>query len=116
MMLSITHLNAQPLVWGIKNLLFLDNNLFESEGDILDTETSDVAAAKDTTVEMRTLILQPTIIAIFTFLRYLFNTISLFVFAQNQIFFHRRYVLSLYVDIKKFLNVLNSKYSIKLTH
>ena len=98
----------------MKNLLFLDNNLFESEGDILDTETSDVAAAKDTTVEMRTLILQPTIIAIIMFLR--FNPILLFVFAQNQIFFHRRYVLSWYVYKKKFLNVLNSKYSIKLTH
>ena len=59
----------------MKNLLFLDNNLFESEEDILGNETSDVAAAKDTTVEMRTLILQPTIIAIFTFL---------IVFAQNQ--------------------------------
>ena len=93
----------------MKNLLFLDNNLFEPEGDILENETSDVAAAKDTTVEMRTLILQPTIIAIFMFLR--FNPILLFVFAQNQIFFHRRYVLSLYVDIKKFLNVFNSKYS-----
>ena len=98
----------------MKNLLFLDNNLFESEGDILDNETSDVAAAKDTTVEMRTLILQPTIIAIFAFLR--FNTILLLVFSQTRIFFHRRYVLSWYVDIKKFLNVLNSKYSIKLTH
>ena len=72
----------------MKNLLFLDNNLFESEGDILDNEISDVAAAKDTTVEMRTLILQPTIIAIFTFLR--FDTILIFAFAQNQIFFHRR--------------------------
>ena len=93
----------------MKNLLFLDNNLFEPWGDILENETSDVAAAKDTIVEMRTLILQPTIIAIFMFLR--FNPILLFVFAQNQIFFHRRYVLSLYVDIKKFLNVFNSKYS-----
>ena len=73
----------------MKNLLFLDNNLFEPEGDILENETSDVAAAKDTTVEMRTLILQPTIIAIFAFLR--FNTILLFVFVQTQIFFHRRY-------------------------
>ena len=72
----------------MKNLLFLDNNLFE--GDILENETSDVAAAKDTTVEMRTLILQPTIIAIFTFLR--FDTILIFVFSQIQIFFHRRYV------------------------
>ena len=72
----------------MKNLLFLDNNLFEPEGDILDNEISDVATAKDTTVEIRTLILQPTIIAILTFLRYLFNTISIFVFAQNQIFFH----------------------------
>ena len=98
----------------MKNLLFLDNNLFEPEGDILDNEISDVAAAKDTTVEMRTLILQPTMIAIFTFLR--FNTILLFVFSQTQIFLHRRSVLSWYVDIKKFLNVLNSKYSIKLTH
>ena len=96
----------------MKNLLFLDNNLFETEGDILDNETSDVAAAKDTTVDMSKLILQPTIIAIFTLLRYLFNTISIVVFAQNQIFFHRRYALSSYVDIKKFLNVLNSKYSI----
>ena len=93
----------------MKNLLFLDNNLFEPGGDILENETSDVAAAKDATVEMRTLILQPTIIAIFTFLR--FDAILIFVFAQNQIFFHRRYVLSLYVDIKKFLNVFNSKYS-----
>ena len=58
---SITHLNAQPSVCGIKNLRFLDNTLFEAEGDILDNETSDVAAAKDATVEMRTLILQPTI-------------------------------------------------------
>ena len=54
----------------MKNLLFLDNNLFEPEGDILENETSDVAAAKDATVEMRTLILQPTIIAIFTFLSF----------------------------------------------
>ena len=93
----------------MKNLLFLDNNLLEPGGDILENETSDVAAAKDTTVEIRTLILHPTIIAIFMFLR--FNPILLFVFAQNQIFFHRRYDLSLYVDIKKFLNVFNSKYS-----
>ena len=74
----------------MKNLLFLDNNLLEPGGDILENETSDVAAAKDTTVEMRTLILQPTIIAIFTFLR--FDTILIFVFSQIQIFFHRRYV------------------------
>ena len=94
----------------MKNLLFLDNNLFESEEDILGNETSAVAATKDTTVEMRTLILQPTMIAIFTFL--CFNTILLFVFSQTQIFLHRRSVLSWYVDIKKFLNVLNSKYSI----
>ena len=96
----------------MKNLLFLDNNLFEPEGDILGNEISDVAAAKDTTVEMRTLILQPTIIAILNFLRYLFNTILIVVYAQNQIFFHRRYVFSWYVDIKKFLNVFNSKYNI----
>ena len=68
--ISITHLNAQPSVCGMKNLLFLDNNLFEPWADILDNETSDVAAAKDITVEMRTLILQPTIIAIFMFLRF----------------------------------------------
>ena len=68
--ISITHLNAQPSVCGMKNLLFLDNNLFEPWADILDNETSDVAAAKDIMVEMRTLILQPTIIAIFTFSRF----------------------------------------------
>ena len=62
----------------MKNLLFLDNNLFEPEGDILDNEISDVATAKDTIVEMRKLILQPTIIAVFTFLRV--DTILIFVF------------------------------------
>ena len=94
----------------MKNLLFLDNNLFEPEGDILDNEISDVAAAKDTIVEMRKLILQPTIIAVFTFLRV--DTILTFVFVQNLIFFHRIYDLSWHVDIKKFLNVFNSKYNI----
>ena len=94
----------------MKNLLFLDNNLLEPGGDILENETSDVAAAKDTTVEMRTLILQPTIIANFMFVR--FDTILIFVFVQNQIFFHRIYDLSWHVDIKKFLNVFDSKYNI----
>ena len=95
--ISITHLNAQPSVCGMKNLLFLDNNLFEPWADILDNETSDVAAAKDITVEMRTLILQPTIIAIFYVFTFL-NTILLFVFTQNQISFHRRYTFSSYVE------------------
>ena len=94
----------------MKNLLFLDNNLFEPEGDILDNEISDVATAKDTIVEMRKLILQPTIIAVFTFLRV--DTILIFVFVQKLIFFHRIYDLSWNVDIKKFLNVFNSKYNI----
>ena len=94
----------------MKNLLFLDNNLFEPEGDILDNEISDVATAKDTIVEMRKLILQPTIIALFTFLRV--DTILIFAFVQNLIFFHRIYDLSWHVDIKQFLNVFNSKYNI----
>ena len=54
-----THLRSQPLVWGIKNLRFLDNTFSDESDDIIDkdfgmgNETSVVAMTIYVIVEKR---------------------------------------------------------------
>ena len=54
-----THLSSQPLVWGMKNLRFLDNTFSDESEDIMDkdfgigNETSVVAMTMYVIVEKR---------------------------------------------------------------
>ena len=50
LLITNTHLSIQPLVCGIKNLLFLDRTFVESEA-ILDKVTSDVAVTAQVIIE-----------------------------------------------------------------